>query len=88
MAKKTTKDVAKSYERSEEDAAYLADFKARKAIKRGVPKHTLELTGNTASIEFKRDNELDYALFCDALGSTDEHFIELLPNSWTDLTAN
>lgn len=77
--RKTTKTVAKSYERTEEEIAYMQDFQARKAAKRQLPKITLKIDDDrkTGILSIKHDDpEIANALMLDAFGTMDEHFFD------------
>ena len=89
MTKKSSKEktpnkakaIAKPYERTEAEKAFMQDFQARKNAKPEVPKGALEITGTgkerTASLRFlHNDAELAQALIQDSFGTTDNGFAD------------
>lgn len=77
--KKKAKEVAKPYERTEEETVYLQDFQDRRAAKREIPKVSLNLTddGQTCNLTCEDDDSgLAAALLFDAFGTTDGRFLD------------
>lgn len=77
--RKTTKTVAKPYERTEAESAYMQDFQSRKAEKRELPKITIKADGDnrTGIISIQHDDpEIANALLLDAFGTMDERFYD------------
>ena len=80
-ARKNSKQVTKSYERTAAENAFMKDYNDRKTPKRNLPTITRDMSEDfsesTINIALKKDDvELGHALLLDEFGTTDNRFFE------------